>query len=276
MPKPSLDKAAKKALLDARSLVEAIAKADSNEAETRKRIDHILETLMGYDTFKHITQEYAIHGAGDTVHCDMAIQLSHEESSKPDILIEVKRVNIDLSPKHIRQAASYAIDIGCEWILLANSKEWRLYHITFGKPPQTKLIESWDLLNDDLLVLSKKFEIVSYKNVRKQGLDKLWEKRNVLTASNMLKAILAEESIKLYQRSVKKATDVTVSPEDIVGSFRHLLNEAALSEMDKIKISLPARQQRAKTPKAAKSKPTSVEQEVEAILAEKQSNDQES
>jgi len=276
MPRPSLDKDTKKALLEARSLVEASAKADSNEAETRKRIDHIFEVLMGYDRFKHITEEYAIHTTGDTIHCDIAIQLSHEESSKPEMLIEVKRVNIDLSPKHIKQAASYAIDIGCEWILLTNSKEWRLYHITVGQPPQTKLIESWNLLNDDLLVLAKKFEIVSYKNVRKQGLDKLWEKRNVLTTNNMLKAILAEDSIKLYQRRIKKATEITVSPEDIVSSFRHLLNEAALSEMDKIKISLPARQQRAKTPKAAKSKPTSIEQEVEAILAEKQSNDRES
>ncbi len=269
MPKLSLDKATKKALLDARNLVEAIAKADSNEAETRARVRHIFGTIMGYDIFKHITAEYAIHGAGDTVHCDIAIQISHEEPSKPDVLVELKRVNIDLAPKHLRQAASYAIDIGCEWILLTNGKEWKLYHISFGKPPQTKLIEAWNLLNDDLLALSKKFEIVSYKNVRKQGLDKLWEKRNVLTANNMLKAILSEESIKLYQRRIKKATDVTVSPEDIVGSFRHLLNEAALSEMDKIKISLPAKQQRAKTSKAIKSKPASVEQEVEAILAEK-------
>jgi hypothetical protein len=42
MPKSSLDKAVRKALLDARSMVEAIA-----EAETRKRIDRIFETLMG-------------------------------------------------------------------------------------------------------------------------------------------------------------------------------------------------------------------------------------
>ena len=226
---------------------------------------------MGYDRFKHLTEEYAIRGAGDTTHCDIAIQLSHEESSKPEMLVECKKVNINLAPKHVGQAASYAINYGCEWVLLTNSKDWKLYHITFTKPPQTKLIESWDLLNDDLLILHKKFELVSYKNVRKQGLDKLWEKRNVLTVSNMLKAILSEDSIRLFQRRIKKATatDVPVSPEDIVGAFRHLLNEAALSEMDKIKIALPAKQQRANTPKAAKSKPASVEQEVEAILAEK-------
>ena len=270
MPKSSLDKTVRKALLDARSMVEAIAKADSNEAETRKRIDRIFETLMGYDTLKHLTAEYEIRGAGDTVHCDIAIQLDHEEESKPEMFIECKRVNINLTQKHIGQAASYAINYGCEWVLLTNSKDWKLYHITFSQPPQTKLIESWSLLNDDPLILAKKFEIISYKNVKNKGLDKLWIKRNVLTASNMLKAILSEESIKLYQRRLKKATGVRISPEDIVGQFRHLLNEAALSEMDKIKISLPARQQRAKTPKTAKSKPILIEQEAEGILAEKQ------
>ena len=79
MPKPSLDKATKKDLLDARNLVEANAKVDGNEAETRARIRHIFGKIMGYDTFKHITAEYAIHGSGETVHCDIAIQLRHEE-----------------------------------------------------------------------------------------------------------------------------------------------------------------------------------------------------
>jgi len=81
----------------------------------------------------------------------------------------------------------------------------------------------------------------------------------------MLKVILAEDSIKLYQRKIKKATTTTVSPEDIVSSFRHLLNEAALSEMDKIKISLPAKQQYAKTPKTPKSNSTSIGQQVETV-----------
>jgi len=72
---------------------------------------------------------------------------------------------------------------------------------------------------------------------------------------------------------MKKSTGVTVSPKDIVGSFRRLLNESALSEMDKIKIFLPAKQHHTKTSKAIKSKPISVEQEAEAILAEKQTEE---
>ena len=239
--KQKLDKETRKALLSARSMIEAVAKADGNEAETRRRVERIFESVMGYDVLKHITREYAIHGVGDTEHCDFAIQLDYEESSVPAVLVELKRVNVDLAPKHLKQAASYAINIGCEWVLLTNGKEWKLYHISFAQPPQTKLIDSWNLINDDPIILAEKFNLIGYKNIKKGGLARLWEKSNVLTAQNILKVILSEESIKLIRRDLKKATDVTVSPEEIVGAVRHLLNEAAIGEMEKIKISLPVK-----------------------------------
>ena len=246
MAKQKLDRETRKALLEARRMIEEVVKMDGNEAETRARVRHIFGLIMGYDVFKHITAEYAIHGTGDTVHCDIAIQLEPKESSGPAMLVELKRVNIDLTPKHLRQAASYSIDIGCEWILLTNGKEWKLYHISFGKPPQTKLIDSWDIINDAPVILAKKFELVSYKNVKRGSLTRLWEKSNVLTAQNILKGILSEKSIRLIRGELKKATDVTVSPEEIVGAVRRLLNEAALTESLKIKISLPEKKKRTK------------------------------
>jgi hypothetical protein len=198
---------------------------------------------MGY-RFEHISQEYAIHGAGETVRCDLAIQIDREKSSKPDFLVEIKRVNIDLMPKHIGQAASYAIDIGCEWVLLTNSKEWKLFHISFGKPPQTKLIDSWNLINDKPVILAEKFGLVCYKNIKKDILARLWEKSNVLTPQNILKIILSEQSLKLIRREIKKATEVGVSPEEIVGAIRRMLNQEAVGEMEKVKISLPVKKQR--------------------------------
>jgi len=245
--KQKLDKETRKALLSARSMIEAVAKADGNEAETRARVRHIFGTIMGYDIFKHITAEYAIHGVGDTVHCDIAVQLEREESSRPDFLVELKRVNMDLTSKHLRQAASYAIDIGCEWVLLTNGKEWKLYHISFGKPPQTKLVDSWNLITGDTSILAGKFNLIGYKNIKRGGLARLWEKSNVLAAQNLLKIILSEQSLTLIRRELKKATDVTVSPEEIVGAIRHILNEAAIGEMEKIKISLPAKKQKKPT-----------------------------
>ena len=256
MARQKLDKETRKAILDVRRKVEDLAKKDGSEAETRKNIYYIFETLMGYDIYKHITSEYAIYAAGETVHCDIAVQLDLKESSKPDFLVELKRVNMDLTPKHLRQAASYAIDIGCEWVLLTNGKDWKLYHISFGKPPQTKLIDSWNLINDAPVILAKKFELVSYKNIKKGGLARLWEKSNVLTPQSILKNILSEESMRLIRRGIKKATDVTVSPEEIVGAIRHLLNEGAVGEMEKIKISLPEKKQRKRIAASKSSKVT--------------------
>jgi hypothetical protein len=262
MAKQKLDKEVRKALLDARKLIDAVAKADGNEAETRKRIDYIFQSLMGYDTFKHLSSEYAVHGAGDTEHCDFAIQLNYEETSKPDFLVEIKKVNLDLAPKHLKQAVSYAINVGCEWVLLTNGKEWKLYHVTFTQPPKTKLIDSWHLMNDELPVLANKFNTICYKSIKRGRLSRIWEKANVLTAHNILKAIVSEDSIKLIRRSLKKATDVTVSPEEIVGAVRRMLNESALGEIDRMKISLPDKKRRKKK-RASKSA-----KEPQAQLAE--------
>jgi len=247
MARQKLDKEVRKAILSARKMIEEVAKADGNEAETRRRVERMFDSLMGYDTLKHITREHAVHGVGDTEYCDFAIQLDDKESAVPVMLVELKRVNINLMPKHLKQASSYAINMGCEWVLLTNGKEWKLYHISFSQPPQTKLIDSWNLINDDPVKLAKKFALIGYKNIKRDGLARLWKKSNVLTAQNLLKIILSERSITLIRRDLKKTTGVAVSPEEIVGAIRRLLNEAAVGEMEMVKISLPKKTQRKKT-----------------------------
>lgn len=251
MVKSKLDKEVKKAILNARKMMQDVSQEDGNEAETRRRVERIFEFLMGYNTFENITREHAIQGVGDVEHCDFAIVLD-KKMAKPEILVELKRVNVDLNVKHLKQAASYAINIGCEWVLLTNGKEWKLYHILFGQPPQTKLVDSWNLMTDEPAKLVDKFDLISYKNVKKSGLTKIWEKTNVLTAQNILKIILSESSLSMMRREIKKLTGVAVSPEDVVSSIRYLLNEAAGTEMNNIRILLPGKNN---IKKAAKSKP---------------------
>jgi predicted type IV restriction endonuclease len=236
MATQKLDKETKKVLLNARSMIEDIAEA-GNEAVTRQRIEKIFETCMGFDILKHITPEYAVHGVGDAEYCDLAIRL--DEKTSPIVLVEIKRVKSDLSTKHLKQVASYAINKGCEWALLTNGREWRLYHISFDQPPQTTLVESWNIISDDLTVLADKFSLICYKSLKRDSLKQLWVKTNVLTAHNILKTILSENSISLIRRSLKSTKKrVAVSPEEVVGAIRRLLNETALAELENIKISL--------------------------------------
>ena len=125
MVRQKLNPEVKKNIVKAQKWIEDISQKDANEAETRTRILDIFGMLMGYDRYNHIKQEEQVKSAGEPMRCDFAIQIMQEESSKPDFLVEVKRVNMDLTTKHLGQAARYAIDMGCEWVLLTNGRDWK-------------------------------------------------------------------------------------------------------------------------------------------------------
>lgn len=224
-------------------MIEELERSDGNESETRRRVERLFDTLMGYDPFKHLSREHAIHGAGETEHVDFAIQVDGPDSA-PRIMVELKRVGIDLAAKHLKQVSSYAINAGCEWILLTNGRHWRLYHVTFGQPPETKLLRSWNLMQDDPVDLAECFGLVSFKSVRKGTLDDHWQKINVLSHKNTLAAILGEPSVKLLRRELKRTTGTSVALEDIVAAVRRLLNEAALTELGSMRITFTERKSR--------------------------------
>jgi predicted type IV restriction endonuclease len=252
MPRTQIDKTVRRNILDARRIVQEAEKADCNEADTRRRIERIFETIMGYDALKHLSRERAVRGAGETEHVDFAIQLEEGEAQNPVIMVEIKRVNVDLAPKHLGQVSSYAINAGCEWIILTNSRDWRLYHVSFGQPPVTKLIHSWNILTDDVSVLAQRFDLVSCKSVKKGQLDEIWRKTSVLSPRNLLEALLSEDSIKVLRRELKKNSGVHLSLEDTVSGIRRLLNEAALTELENVRFSLSERKPQKRQRKAKK------------------------
>lgn len=244
MPKLKVDKEIKKAIIAAQKMIEEVQHADGNESETRRRVERLFASLMGYDVFKHLSREHAVRGAGETEHVDFAIHPNGSADSPPCIMVELKRVCVDLAPKHLKQVTSYAINAGCEWVLLTNSREWRVYHISFGQPPETRMIKSWNILTDDIATIAENFELISLKSVRKGELDKLWQKSNILTARNVLAAILSEGALGVIRRELKRKSDIAIAPEDVISGVRRLLNEAALNELSAMKISLPEKKRR--------------------------------
>lgn len=263
MAHKNIDKELRRRISDARRLVDKLMKADGNEAETRRRVERIFERVMGYDAFVHLSRERAIRGAGETEHVDFAVQLEPGPDAEPIIMVELKRVGVDLALKHLKQVASYAIDSGCEWILLTNSRDWRLYHVQFGQPPKTQLIEHWNLLTNDIVELATKFDVISYKNVKKGSLNKLWEKATVLSPDILLGALVGPDSMRILRRVLRKNTGVMVAPKDLVSGIQKLLNENAAIELSKIKIDFSEKKRR--TRKVAKGKQAPTKQEKLAI-----------
>lgn len=261
MARKVMDKVLRRSIRNTQSMIQQAEKADCNESETRRRIERIFENLMGYDAFKHLSRERAIRGAGETEHVDFTIQIEEGQDAQPAIMVEIKRVCVDLAPKHLKQVSSYAINAGCEWILLTNSREWRVYHVAFGQPPITKLVSSWNVLTDDVTVLADRFELISFKSVRKGALAKLWQKTNVMHPRNLLEAILSEETVKLMRRRLKKNSGIALSLEDIVSGVRHLLNESALTELEGLRISFPERKPRQRKAKPPADATISIEAE---------------
>ncbi|MBN1795627.1 MAG: type I restriction enzyme HsdR N-terminal domain-containing protein [Sedimentisphaerales bacterium] len=238
MVRRSIDKDTKRKILDARRLVEGVMKADGNEAETRRRVERIFESVMGYNALENLSRERAIKGSGETEHVDFAVQLESGVDAEPVIMVELKRVGVDLALKHLRQVTTYAIDAGCEWVLLTNGRDWRIYHVEFGQPPQTKLVEQWNLLNDDISNLAAKFELISYKQVKRGGLEKLWEKTTVLSAKNLLNTLVSGEVLRMVRRILRKNSGIVIEAADIVNGIKKLLNENAANELSQIRICL--------------------------------------
>lgn len=248
MPKKSTDKETRKAIRNAKGMIEQVMRNDANEAETRRRVERIFENVLGYDVLTHLSRERAVQGAGETEHVDFTINLEGGPDAKPVVMVELKRVGVDLALKHLKQVTSYAIDTGCEWIILTNGREWRLYHVEFGQPPVTTLLDDWNLLTDEPADLAVKFELISYKNIRSGGLDKLWLRTKVLEPRNLLTAILSEPSLRYIRKHLRQSMGVGVGVEEIVQGIRKLLNEAAAIEMDSISVKL---QRKKRTPKRA-------------------------
>lgn len=240
--KPS--KQERDAIRHATTLIAAIGRTDANEAETRQRVERIFERVMGYDALLHLSRERAVHGAGDTEHVDFAIQVDGKPDAPPHLMVELKRVGLDLTPRHLKQASRYAIDAGCEWVLLTNGRDWQLHHVEFGQPPAAKLVERWNLLEDDAEVLADKFRLISLRGLKRGVLAKLWETTQVLAVDSLLKAILSRDVIGALRRVLRRETGIRLKADEIVTGLRKILNEHAAAILQDVEVALPRAKER--------------------------------
>lgn len=120
-------------------IIELAKTRDVNESDTVIIVTDILSNLFGYDKYSEITSEYAIRGT----YCDLATKID----GKPNLLIEVKAIGLDLKETHVKQVVDYASNLGVDWVILTNATKWSIYKVNFSKPINQELVIEFDFLS---------------------------------------------------------------------------------------------------------------------------------
>lgn len=188
---------------------------DVSEADTVTIVKDVLSDLFGYDKYAELTSEHNIRGT----YCDLAVKLD----GKLAFLIEVKAIGLDLKESHVKQAIDYASNQGCEWVVLTNGIEWRLYHVLFKKPIDKQEIAHLNLLTSnarnecdmDLLYL------LTREGFTKSALADYRDRKDA-TSRFMLAAILlnSEPVRSAIRREIRRVSELLVEPDVIEKMLR--------------------------------------------------------
>lgn len=188
---------------------------DVSEADTVTIVKDILQDIFGYDKYAEVTSELAIR----CTYCDLAIKID----GKPNLLIEVKAIGLNLNEKHTKQAVDYAANQGVDWVVLTNGIRWILYHVLFKKPIEQSVVADIDLLSvnvrsdEDL----EKLYILSKEGLTKGAISE-YRHRKDATNRFVIAAVLlnSEDVLGVIRREVRRVTSVFVDQDAIAKVLR--------------------------------------------------------
>ncbi len=191
-------------------VLEAQKARDVSEADTVTVVKDLLSEVFGYDKYAEVTSEHSIRGT----YCDLAIKLE----GKLVLLIEVKAIGLELKDGHVKQAVDYASNQGCEWVVLTNGADWRLFHVLFKKP-----IDKQEIAHVNLMTASAKNEadleriyIMSREGFTKNAIAEYRDRKDATSRFMLAAIILRSDAVQsAIRREIRRVSDLLVEPEVI-------------------------------------------------------------
>lgn len=186
---------------------------DANEGDTRLLVTDFLCDGLGYDKYSEVTTEYRVKGE----FADFGLRLDQQMVA----FIEVKRVNTKLGEKQLRQVQNYALNEGCEWILLTNGHDWQIYRITPALPVETDLVMEADLLSEQNI--NKKvddFFFLTREALKRNLINILWETRRATSPKSLTEVLCSDSVVDSIRKELKKRTGQNVTNKDILHLLR--------------------------------------------------------
>lgn len=189
-------------------LIYNIAQNNQNESTTKLVIDRILQDVLGYD-IADITMEKDIQGKK----ADYVLSVE----GKPALVLEAKRVGLELKDRQVMQATTYGVYSGIKWALLTNLQVWQLYHIQFVDDKVVPdMILKIDLRDGLDRQEAQFFYMFSKHGMENQAfLEKLRQKVVALRRENLLSALLSDEVVRQLSDTLSKMTQCKLTETEI-------------------------------------------------------------
>ncbi len=178
-------------------LMDSLEKKD-NESDTRLLIDSMIQHVLGYD-IADIKTEQKIEGK----RADYVLSVDNKDV----IVVEAKRIGMNLKDNQIYQATAYGAYSGIKWVVLTNAVVWQLYRVSGGEKLENNLIFTINLLDGLDSREAEWFYLISKDGMSRASLlENLWEKIKVLSEDNVINAILSDDVITKIRTVLVKQT----------------------------------------------------------------------
>lgn len=170
------------------------------ESDTVTIVIAILSEVFGYDQFREITSEKAVKSTW----CDLAIKLN--DNTNPCLMIEVKKISMELKKKHVDQVGFYGSRDGTKWVIVTNGIHWQVYKIIYGDAPDEELVVEFDFLKLNHKSVS---DLETLQWVTKEGiirccLDDYDAHMQAMSRFSLAATILSEPVIEVIRRELRK------------------------------------------------------------------------
>lgn len=192
------------------AILEQQRSRDVSEADTVTIVKDVLSEVFGFDKYAELTSEHSIRGT----YCDLAVKVE----GKLAFLIEVKAIGLELKDSHVKQAIDYAANQGCEWVVLTNGIDWRLYHVLFKKPIDKQEIAHFNLLtararsDEDI----EKMYLLTREGFTKSSLADYRDRKDATSRYMIAAIILNSDAVQsAIRREIRRATEIAVDEAGI-------------------------------------------------------------
>jgi hypothetical protein len=191
----------------------AMLERDENEGNTRLLVTDFLCEGLGFDKYSDLTTEYQVKGE----FADYGIRIDKELVA----FIECKRVATKLAAKHLRQAQTYALNEGVEWVFLTNGAQWQAYHITAKMPVEIDLALDVDLLGED--TLAQKVNQLFYltrESLKRRQIDELWRVKRATSPQSLATVLTSGAVLTAIRKELRRETGHRVDEAEISDLLR--------------------------------------------------------